>query len=240
MSRYDYGYGDYVSVADKRRKADRQIEKLRKKNPNLAPVLLEGRNLAVNWWGKAWNRNLESYADYENRINRGKSYVRNHAVLDLQIGEGRVDALVQGSGSKPYQVEILIDALGERRWKEIVKLCNHQIESVEQLALGKFPPELELLFQERKYGLFPSPKEIHFSCSCPDYAYMCKHVAAVLYGVGTRLDTEPLLFFTLRGVELQELIRQSVEKRMEGMLKNAGKRTKRTISDGEMHEIFGI
>lgn len=240
MSRYDYGYGAYVSVAEKRAKAERQIEKLRKKNPNLAPVEVNGRTLASSWWGKAWNRNLESYADYENRISRGKSYVRSRAVLDLQIEKGAIHALVQGSGARPYKIEVAIDTLDAKRWGEIVKLCNYQIDSVEQLALGKFPSNLEVLFQERKYGLFPSPKEIHFSCSCPDYARMCKHVAAVLYGVGTRLDAEPLLLFELRGVEIRDLIRRSVEKRMEDMLKNAGKKSGRSIPDREMHDLFGI
>ncbi|MBU9735049.1 SWIM zinc finger family protein [Diplocloster agilis] len=235
-----YGYAPYVSVAEKRAKADRQIAKLKKKNPDLAPVLIEGNTIARSWWGKAWNRNLESYADYANRISRGKSYVRNHAVLDLSMGEGCVEALVQGSRSKPYQVTVDIDMLDEKRWSQVVKLCNHRIDSVEKLVEGKFPKELEILFTERKYGMFPSPKEIHFSCSCPDYAYMCKHVAAVLYGVGARLDADPLLFFVLRGVDIQDLIHRSVTSRMNAMLKNAGKKSGRAMSEAEMHDVFGI
>lgn len=235
-----YGYAPYVSVAEKRAKADRQIAKLKKKNPDLAPVLIEGNTIARSWWGKAWNRNLESYADYANRISRGKSYVRNHAVLDLRIREGCVEALVQGSGSKPYRVTVDIDMLDEKRWSQVVKLCNHRIDSVEKLVEGKFPKELEILFTERKYGMFPSPKEIHFSCSCPDYAYMCKHVAAVLCGVGARLDVDPLLFFALRGADIQDLIHRSVESRMNAMLKNAGKKSGRAMSEAEMHDVFGI
>lgn len=235
-----YGYRDYVSVAEQREKADRKIEKLRKKDKELAPVLIEGRTIATSWWGKAWNQNLESYADYANRISRGKRYVCNHAVLDLKITDGRADALVLGSSSKPYKVIVTIDSLDEKRWKQVVSLCNHRIDSMEQLTMGKFPKELKELFQEKKYGLFPSPKEIHFSCSCPDYAYMCKHVAAVLYGMGARLDQDPLLFFKLRGVDMNELIRRSVESRLESMLKQAGKKTRRAIPDKEMHDLFGI
>ncbi|WP_343248600.1 SWIM zinc finger family protein [Diplocloster hominis] len=235
-----YGFAPYVSVAEKRAKADRQIAKLRKKNPDLAPVLIEGNTIARSWWGKAWNKNLESYADYANRISRGKSYVRNHAVLDLQIREGSVEALVQGTGSKPYVIEVDIDVLGDERWRQVVKLCNHRIDSVEKLVEGKFPRELEVIFTEKEYGMFPSPKEIHFSCSCPDYAYMCKHVAAVLYGVGARLDEDPMLFFTLRRVDIQDLIRRSVESRMDAMLKNAGKKSGRAMSETEMHDVFGI
>lgn len=235
-----YGFAPYVSVAEKRAKADRQIAKLRKKNPGLEPVLVEGRAIASSWWGKAWNTNLESYADYENRIGRGRSYVRNHAVLDLTIRQGRVEALVQGSGSKPYTVVVSIDELDNRRWEKLVELCNHRIDSVEKLVEGKFPRELEQIFKEKTYGLFPSPKEIHFSCSCPDYAYMCKHVAAVLYGIGARLDKDPMLFFTLRNVDIHDLIRRSVENRLESMLKNAGKKTGRVMPEDEMHDIFGI
>lgn len=239
MSGY-YGFGAYVSVAEKRAKADRMAAKLRKKNPDLQPVVLEGKTIAESWWGNAWIRNLESYADYKNRISRGKSYVRNHAVLDLNIGEGHVDALVMGSSSKPYAVAVDMDVLEEKRWKQVVNLCNHRIDSVEQLTMGKFPKELADLFKEKDYGLFPAPGEIHFHCSCPDYAYMCKHVAAVLYGIGARLDLDPLLFFTLRGTDIQELIRRSVENRMESMLKNSGKKSGRTLSEEEMHRVFGI
>lgn len=235
-----YGYAPYVSVAEKRAKADRKIAQMKKKNKDLEPVLIEGRTIASSWWGKAWNTNLESYADYANRIGRGKSYVRNHAVLDLKISQGRVKSMVQGSGSRPYEVQVDIDPLDEKRWDRIVELCNHRIDSVETLLAGKFPRELEELFTERSYGLFPSPKEIHFYCSCPDYAYMCKHVAAVLYGVGARLDKDPMLFFSLRGVDIQDLVKRSLESRMESMLKNAGKKTGRVVPEEEMHDLFGI
>lgn len=243
MSYYGRNYGGfapYVSVAEKKAKADRQIAKLRKKNPNLAPILIEGRTIAATWWGKAWNQNLESYADYANRISRGKSYVRNHAVLDLQIQPGEVDALVQGSTSKPYHVEISIDKLDKKRWKNMTQLCNRRIASLEELIAGKFPRELAELFTDHSYGLFPSPKEIHFACSCPDYAYMCKHVAAALYGIGARLDGDPLLLFTLRGVSTDDLIRRSAESRLNAMLKNSGKKTDRVIAADEIEGIFGI
>ncbi len=237
---YYYGFAPYVSVAEKKARADKQIAKLKKKNPDLQPILIEGRAIASTWWGKAWNTNLESYADYSNRIGRGKSYVRNHAVLDLRISPGTVEALIQGSGSRPYKITVSIDPLDQARWKKLTELCNNRIGSMEELVSGKFPRELEQLFTERSYGLFPSPKEIHFSCSCPDYACLCKHVAAALYGVGARLDQDPLLFFTLRHVDGKELIRRSAESRMENMLKNARRKTSRVIPEEELHDIFGI
>ena len=234
------GFPKYESVAEKKAKAIKSLEKLKKKNPGIEPVIIEGRTLAKSWWGKAWNLNLESYADYGNRIARGKSYVRNNTVLDLKISKITVEAKVQGSRSKPYDVKIRIDALSSKKWEQVIALCNHRIDSLEQLIEGKFPKELEVLFTERKYGMFPSPKEIHFDCSCPDWASMCKHVAAVLYGIGARLDLDPMLFFELRDLDGQELVRKSMERKLESMLKNAGKKSKREIADEDISGLFGL
>ncbi len=235
-----YGFPKYVSVAEKKDKALKELEKLKKKNPDIEPVIIEGRTIAKSWWGKAWNTNLESYADYSSRISRGRSYVRSNTVLDLKITKGSVDAKVQGSGSKPYEVKIKIDALNDKKWEQVTAICNHRIDSLEQLVEGKFPKELEVLFTEKNYGMFPSPKEIHFDCSCPDWASMCKHVAAVLYGVGARLDKDPMLFFELRNLDSQELVRKSMELKLESMLKNAGEKSKREIPDEDLSDLFGL
>lgn len=235
-----YGFPKYESVTEKKAKAIKALEKLKKKNPEIEPVIIEGRTLARSWWGKAWNLNLESYADYGNRIARGKSYVRNNTVLDLKVSKGKVEAKVQGSRSKPYDVKIRIDTLSSEKWEQVTALCNHRIGSLEQLVEGKFPKELEVLFKDKKYGMFPSPKEIHFECSCPDWASMCKHVAAVLYGIGARLDLNPMIFFELRGLDGQELVRKSMERKLESMLKNAGKKSKREIAYEDISNIFGL
>lgn len=235
-----YGFPRYESVAEKKAKASRSLAKMKKKNPDIEPVIIEGRTLVKSWWGKSWNINLESYADYSNRIERGKRYVRNNAVLDLKISKGKVAAKVQGSRVKPYDVEITIDALDNKKWEQVTELCNHRIDSLEQLIEGKFPKELEILFTDKKYGMFPSPKEIHFACSCPDWAYMCKHVAATLYGIGARLDNDPMLFFALRDIDGQMLIRKSMERKLESMLKNAGKKSKREIAAKDISDIFGL
>ncbi|MBP7222914.1 MAG: hypothetical protein KBA50_06650 [Sedimentibacter sp.] len=234
------GFPKYVSAAENKEKANKSLAKLKKKNPDIEPIIIEGRTLAKSWWGKSWNLNLESYADYTNRIDRGKSYVRNNMVLDLKITKGKVLAKVQGKRAKPYDVEVSIDALSSEKWGHIISLCNNRIDSLEQLIEGKFPKELEVLFKEKKYGLFPSPKEIHFDCSCPDWASMCKHVAATLYGIGTRLDSNPMLFFELRDIDSKELVRKSVEQKLESMLKNAGKKSNREIAESDITEIFGL
>lgn len=235
-----YGFYEYVSVAEKREKAKKSLEKLKKKNPDISPVIIEGRTIASKWWGKAWNKNLESYADFSNRIGRGRSYVKNGAVLDLKIKEGEVYALVQGSGSKPYNVVISIDKLDKTKWKKVTEICNHKIDTMETLLAGKFPKEFDEMFSASKNGLFPSPKEIHFKCSCPDSARMCKHIAAVLYGVGARLDEDPILFFKLRDIDFQELLKKSMEEKMQSMLKNADRKSKRIIDDTDIFDLFGV
>ena len=230
-------YGYYTP--SKPRDPSQQLEKLRKKNPDIQPVVIGGK-LAKSWWAMAWNRNLEGYADYSNRIERGRSYVRKGCVLDLRITPGEVYALVQGSRVKPYEVSIRIEPLSPKKWERIVRECSRRVGSLEDLVSGKFPKELEDLFAQRGEGLFPSPREIHFSCSCPDWASMCKHVAATLYGIGARFDDDPTLFFLLRGVDFAELIKKSVEDKMQNMLKNAGKLTDRVIQDADTVALFGV
>jgi uncharacterized Zn finger protein len=237
MWREYYGY----SYKPRKTQADiaKQVEKLRKKNPHIQPVTIDGK-LAKTWWAQAWNKNLESYADYSNRIERGRSYVRSGAVLDLSITPAQVHALVQGSRAKPYEVTVSIDPLPKAKWDKIIGQCSHKIGSLEELVAGKFPQEFMELFASRGEGLFPSPQEIHFICSCPDWAYMCKHVAAVLYGIGARFDNDPTLFFLLRDIDFAELLKKSVDEKMKSMLKNAGKPTGRIMKDVNTLELFGV
>ncbi len=200
------GFPPYVSL--KKRKQDNQalIEDLIEKGYELCPVRVIGnkRHLANSFWGQSWCRHLNSFSDYENRLPRGRSYVRQGAILDLGIEGGSISALV--SGSEIYKVEIKIDTLNSKTWVAIQKKCSGQIESLLELLQGQLSAEVMKQVADKNDGLFPSPKEISLSCSCPDWAEMCKHVAAVLYGVGVRLDDEPELLFLLRGVNAQDLI----------------------------------
>jgi uncharacterized Zn finger protein len=230
----------YVSVGEKRAKAEKGLEKLRKKNPGVKPVVIAGSAIASSWWGKSWNKNLEGYADYSNRIGRGRSYVRSGAVLDLQIGPGEVAALVQGSRSRPYSVVIKITGITPAAWENLKKACAGKLDSLPELLAGKFPKALGELFTERGKGLFPSPRDIRFSCTCPDYASMCKHVAAVLYGVSARLDTEPGLFFTLRQVEIKDLVSETVQSRSRELLDKAKTKSSRVLEEPDLSAIFGI
>lgn len=239
MAYYD-NYPEYVPVAKKKENAKKQIEKLKKKNPNLSPIIIEGKNIANTWWGKAWNKNLEIYADYSNRISRGRTYVKNGAVLDLQIESGLVLALVQGSSKKPYKVEIRIDPLSKEKWDGILNLCNHKIDSLAHLVEGNFPKELEEIFTLKGNGLFPNEKEIKFSCTCYDWADMCKHVTAVLYGIGAKFDLDPTLFFKLRNIDFEVLIKRTIEEKMQSLLENADKKSNRIIEDKDIFDLFGV
>ena len=241
MSRYSYGYPKYVSVAEKRAKAERKILQLKKKNPAISPVCVQGNKLAESWWGISWNKNLESYADYSNRIGRGRSYVRHGAVLDLKIKSGKIISLVQGSVSRPYTIEIGIQKIKTPAWENILKKCQGKIDSLHALLDGKLPKSMVDILIDKKDGIFPSPGEIKFYCSCPDSATMCKHIAATLYGVGTRLDQNPALFFTLRGVDMENLVSQAIQKEADQLIKKSKTKTsKRIIQNADLSSTFGI
>ncbi len=233
-------YKPYVSVGDRKAKAERKLAQLRKKNPNIQPITIKGRSLATTWWGKAWNKNLEDYADYSNRIGRGRSYVRNSAVLDLQIKSGVIISLVLGSSSSPYNVKISIDPLSQSLWTNIKKACQGKLDSLQELLDGKFPKTLEEVFTQKKTGLFPSTSEISFNCSCPDGASMCKHVAATLYGIGARLDHEPSLFFTLRKLKIEDLITQAIKEKKTSLLEKAQQKSDRVLKNDNLSSLFGI
>jgi uncharacterized Zn finger protein len=238
--RYDEYYPPYVSVAERRAKAERKLRQLQKKYPHLQPVILTGQTLAKTWWGKSWNSNLERYADYSNRIGRGRSYVRHRAVLDLQLNPGKITAMVQGSHSQPYDVVIKIDKLSAGNWATIRNACEGCFDSLSELLAGKFPQALKDLFFEKGAGLFPAPQDIHFNCSCPDWASMCKHVAATLYGVGARLDHDAALFFTLRGIHIDDLITQTVTDTAQTLLNKSGRQSQNILQDVDLSDVFGI
>lgn len=233
-------YKKYVSVEDLKIKGEKSLQKLKKKNPEIQPIVITGKKIANSWWGKSWNDNLESYSDYSNRIGRGKSYVKNGMVLHLSITQCEIEAIVQGSRAKPYDIKVYIKPLKEEIWQSIVKDCQGKIESLQELIEGKFPKELSQLLTAKGKGLFPSPEEISFSCSCPDWASMCKHVAAVLYGIGARIDSNPQLLFLLRDANVEELITESVEKKSKDLLKKSNKKSARAIVDEDISGIFGI
>jgi uncharacterized Zn finger protein len=229
-----YGWAPYVSVATRRLQAARRLAQLRKKGDKTTPVVVDGRKIARTFWGEAWCGNLERYGDYANRLPRGRTYVRNGSVVDLQIAAGAVTALV--SGSDLYNVKVDIVPVPIARWKAICGDCSGAIDSVVELLQGKLSRAVMTRLCEEKTGLFPSPKEITFSCSCPDWASMCKHVAAVLYGIGARLDTQPDLLFLLRKVDQEAL----VAKASAGLSRARTPRSGKVLDAGNLSQIFDI
>jgi uncharacterized Zn finger protein len=212
MARYRYAeryseWPEYVSVAQRRANAERELASLRKKGRQCHPVVIEGLKIARTFWGKAWCDNLETYSDYASRLPRGRSYVRNGSVVDLAIDTGEVTALV--SGSEIYTVRITVKPQPKQAWKAIAAQCTGQIGSLVELLQGKLSATVMEVVTREKTGLFPAPREIAFRCSCPDGAWMCKHVAAALYGVGARLDDDPALLFRLRHVDPEDLVRHA-------------------------------
>jgi uncharacterized Zn finger protein len=230
----EFGWQPYVPVAVRRAKAMKKMAKLRKTGIDIKPVVIEGRKIARSYWGQAWCDHLESFSDYENRLPRGRTYVRNGSVCHLEIDRGRIGAMV--IGSQIYNVEITIKELPSKKWNGVKKNCAGQIASLLELLQGKLSDNVMSVVTDRRKGLFPLPGEIGLKCSCPDWAVMCKHVAAVLYGVGARLDEDPQLLFLLRGVDHEELI--GVE--AEALAITGGQGSRRRIDESALADVFGI
>ncbi|HEY9593434.1 MAG TPA: helix-turn-helix domain-containing protein [Spirochaetia bacterium] len=235
MASYYYRWRPYVPVAERQRQSARESKALRTRGTDVQPVVIEGRAIARTFWGKAWCDHLESYSDFANRLPRGRTYVRNGSVWHLEIAKGVVRARVQGSDT--YTVTVEIDPLKPRAWAAIKEKCTGQIASLLDLLSGRISEGVMGVVTDRDHGMFPSPKEIHMSCSCPDWAVMCKHVAAALYGVGARLDERPELLFVLRGVDHEELIAAKAESAVESALARG---TRRRIADADLADVFGV
>ena len=229
-----YGWKPYVTVAKRRAKAEKALAKMKKKGLNVQPVELSGHKIAASFWGKGWCDHMESFSDYANRLPRGKSYVRNGSVCHLDIQSGRIEAIV--SGSELYNISITISPLAKTKWDAVKSACTGQIGSLIDLLRGKLAGGVMEVVANRQTGLFPLPGEIKFDCDCPDWADMCKHVAAVLYGVGARLDHAPEKLFLLRGVNHEELVDVSA-----AVQNAAGAATsRRRIAATGLGDVFGV
>jgi uncharacterized Zn finger protein len=230
-----YAWKPYVPVATRRAHAAKKLANMQKKGTKVSPVLIEGRTIASSFWGKAWCENLERYSDFASRLPRGRTYVRNGSVLDLQVTKGEITAKV--SGSELYTIKITITPVAVTRWKSICSDCAGSIDSVVELLQGRLAKGVMDRVCRQGEGLFPGPKEIKLSCSCPDWADMCKHVAATLYGVGARLDKQPELLFALRGVDAKDMIVDA------GTLLAAPKRAaaeRKVLADDNVAALFGL
>jgi uncharacterized Zn finger protein len=234
MGGWDYGgWPEYVSAAEKKAQAAKKIAQLTREGRVLSPVHIQGRAIATTFWGKAWCTNLEGYGDDENRLPRGRTYARNGSVIDLQLAKGEITALVQGSSL--YEVSVRVKPVAPATWKKVTAACAGKIDSMVELLAGRLSNGVMEIICRRGKGLFPEPRELTFECSCPDYASMCKHVAAVFYGVGARLDLAPELLFKLRGADQLDLIRAATVGAGKGPSRKSTNQLK-----GKLQNIFGI
>ena len=229
-----WGYREYLPVAQRRANAAKEVAKLKNQGRAISPVVIEGRKIATSFWGKAWCDNLERYSDFANRLPRGRTYVNNGSVIDLQIARGKAEALV--SGSEIYRVKIDIAVAAPARWKAICADCAGSVGSIVELLQGRLSKHVMERVCRDADGLFPAPKEIQMSCSCPDWADMCKHVAATLYGVGARLDRDPDLLFTLRGVDRSELVSTGADV----SITEAAAQSDRVLASADVAALFGL
>jgi|ERR1019366_7100156 uncharacterized Zn finger protein len=225
----------YVPVAKRRQKAARAVAKLRDSGVALSPVTAGRGAISTTFWGKAWCQNLERYSDFANRLPRGRTYLRNGSVIDLKIAAGEVAAQVMGSSL--YRIKVKISQVPSPRWQGIARDCAQSIDSLVELLQGQLSSSVMEHITRPGTGLFPSPQEISFSCSCPDSAAMCKHVAATLYGIGARLDVEPELLFSLRKVDAKELIARAGEG---GLPVQKAPRSSRILDSSKLADVFGI
>ncbi len=229
-----YSYKPYVTVAARRAQAKKEMQKFRKKGEKIQPIEINGRIIARTFWGKAWCVHLEKFSDYANRLPRGRSYVRNGSVCHLEIKTGEIKAIV--SGSELYHIDITIRKLPDKKWREIKKQCSGKIGSLLELLQGKLSSAVMAVVTNTENGLFPSTREIKLNCDCPDWADLCKHLAAVLYGIGARLDEAPELLFLLRGLDHSELIETGIDMR----LTQGPGTTNRRLASNDLSSIFGI
>ena len=228
----------YVPVHVRRQRAARRMNTLRKKGKQIEPIEITGRKIARTFWGQAWCQHLEKFSDYANRLPRGRTYVRNGSVCHLEVAEGVVKAMV--SGSELYEVTVGMRKLPKKKWRDITRRCSGQIGSLLELLQGKLSASVMKIVTDRKDGLFPKPGEMSLSCSCPDWAVMCKHVAAALYGVGARLDDQPEMLFLLRGVNHEELVSESLAGKAAQLGAGTGRRRGRRLADEKISDVFGI
>jgi len=232
---YESYYRPYVPVAQRKAKAAREVAKRQKAGQTVSPVKVEGLKITKTFWGNSWCQHLESYSDFANRLPRGRTYVRNGSVVDLKIEKGKITALV--SGSELYDIVITISELPKSSWSAIKTQCAGQIGSLVELLQGKLSKEVMEIVTRRDTGLFPKPSEIKKRCSCPDSASLCKHLAAVLYGVGNRLDSQPELLFLLRHVDHLELIDTAGQADLGGRTAAKGKKT---LAAADLSDMFGV
>ncbi len=230
-------WGSKEDAEEQKAKIERDLNRRRQRGEALEPLAAPSgkTKLSQTFWGQAWGRHLATYEEYAMRLPRGRSYLRQGHVYGLKIEPGLASAVV--TGAEVYETRIHITPLSATRWASIVEACSGKVGSMMDLLAGKLGEDLLRVFADPEEGLFPSPREIRFDCTCPDYADMCKHAAAVLYGVGLRLDAEPQLLFTLRKVHQEDLLADAQRDALNQLHSEANATT---LEGTDLSALFGI
>lgn len=225
---------DIDDAAEQKERVQREMAKRLKRGEvmEVLEVPQGNKKLVTTFWGKAWCDHLATYAEYEHRLPRGRSYLRQGKVYNLTIEPGLVSAVV--AGSELYETKVRIRPLENEVWEALVAQCEGRVGSMLDLLAGKLGEGVLKVLTDPEGGMFPKAREIRFDCSCPDHADLCKHAAAMLYGVGVMLDTKPELFFTLRSVNAEELLSAGAK----GVVKGLGGGSE--LEGEDLGALFGI
>jgi len=188
------------------------------------------------WWAKRWISALERLG-WSNRLQRGRTYARQGNVLEVKVRPGRIDARVQGSRKRPYRVTIHIEPLSDSDWDKAASAMAERALFAARLLAGEMPENIEDAFVQCDTQLFPrSEQDIDMSCTCPDWANPCKHIAAVFYTLGTEFDRDPFLLLLLRGMSREHLLAALREKRAQAAAASAEASAARARADGDRAE----
>jgi uncharacterized Zn finger protein len=199
---YDDFHWDYYSQ-DRPRKALNGIK-----------AKSEHGSIGETWWSRRWLQALEDLG-MGSRLSRGRSYARQGQVLSIDLKEGQVDALVQGSLQEPYKITIRLQVLSKTAWEQATDAMAGRAIFAAKLLANEMPSNIEEAFQSVHLSLFPTTdQDLKTRCTCPDWANPCKHSAAVYYILAERFDEDPFLLFKLRGRSQEALLADLKKKRL--------------------------
>jgi uncharacterized Zn finger protein len=154
----------------------------------------------ASWWAKRWTAVLDGF-NLGARLIRGRSYARSGQVLSIDVSEGKIQAKVQGSRPKPYEIKMQVKEIPQEAWAKVAAAAAAQAIFASKLLAGEMPQEMEEIFRAAGVSLFPErSKDLTTDCSCPDPSNPCKHIAAVYYLLGEEFDRDPFLIFRMRGM----------------------------------------
>ena len=193
----------HLSAAARKALAEQERKRVLAENPDFIPLrVTHTQKLARSFWGQAWNRNLDTYQDYDTRFDRGRRHLRAGAVVNLQLIGPQVEAHVWDH--RLYPVSATFAPLDTEKWAAFRKDSAGEFDSLVALLQGKVSDTLLARIIDPQKGLFPERQALTYRCTCLDDAPLCEHIAAVLYGIGVCFDENAELFFSLRAISIHD------------------------------------